>query len=139
MHHGGHDDLEGSVHAGMHTYTYIHTIVQISMPWNFDWNGHYIMIRISMLVCMYACHSYFTIMQVYLLVVIIGATSSYFWYVESTYGPLANQLPLDMAASMVRYTHVDSCIHSYRNYYYYYNTTVSMYSSVQYIHTNLPT
>ena len=130
----------------MHTYTYIHTIVQISMHCNFDWNGHHIMIRTNMLVSMYACHSYITIMQVYLLVVIIGATSSYFWYVESTYGPLANQLPLDMAASMVRYTHVDSCIHSYRNYYYYYyyyyyNTTVSMYSSVQYtyVHTNLPT
>ena len=38
--------------------------------------------------------------QVYFLVVIIGVTSSYYWYVESLYGPLANQLPLDMAASM---------------------------------------
>lgn len=38
--------------------------------------------------------------QVYFLVFIIGVTSSYYWYVESIYGPLANQLPLDMAISM---------------------------------------
>jgi hypothetical protein len=38
--------------------------------------------------------------QIYFLVLIIGLTSSYYYYVESIYGPLANQLPLDMAISM---------------------------------------
>jgi hypothetical protein len=38
--------------------------------------------------------------QVYLLVLIVGLTSSYMWYISSLYGPLADQLPLDMAISM---------------------------------------
>ena len=38
--------------------------------------------------------------QVYFLVLIVGLTSSYMWYVASLYGPLADQLPLDMAISM---------------------------------------
>lgn len=95
---GGYDGLEGSIHAGTFN-TCTHT---------FKYRRTYI-------------HAY---IQVYLLVVIIGATSSYFWYVESTYGPLANQLPLDMAASMVR-----TYIHTYLNM----NTLFITYIHIPYI------
>ncbi len=40
--------------------------------------------------------------QIYLLMLLIGLTSSYYYYVASIYVPLASQLPLDMATAMDR-------------------------------------